>query len=330
MGAGREGDPDAPAEVVVGEGEAAEEPEGTEEAPVAEETMTVASAAAAAFEAGDDAQAVAAATAHIAAALEVEEWAKDERGAVAVDHILYAVGFARDLALECAHAVFLAELAAELLKHVRAGGGEGEAVAHFKSRVAANAASRPARADTLPAGALRAVADFFVRGFFAHYRLHAFLYSRERELDEKTVVRHVERAMIPPAPPLASARTDAEWEEHLEAERARAEAAAAAAEAEARAAAERERLAGRTEEEVVMEKFDLKKKVQWHECRRARRARSPCHSLPPSYCFLRVWSVRPLLRFPSARRAADECACALVPRARPRSPRHWRRRWSTR
>ena len=163
-------------------------PEGALEEDAPAEGGSLAAAAEGAFAAAD-AEAAEAANKLIAAAVGVDEWVIDPRGAAQVENVRYAVGLARDLSLEAPHAAFLAVLADDLLQHAKAGSGEEAAAAMFKRRVAENAAARPARPDTLPAAAVKPVADFFVRGFFAHYKLHAFLFGHERALDQQKVRR---------------------------------------------------------------------------------------------------------------------------------------------
>ena len=189
-----------------------------------------------------------AATAALATSLGIEDHLTDGRAGAKLDFIVNTLSFARDGGFSVAQTHALFDLALLLLKiaaddDVDFTAAEG----YFKNRLVMNVSATPAEGK-FTVDDVKVISAHFASGFFAHFKLFAFMYRRAQALEQHVTKVRVETAVRFPG--LYLSLPEEEHEAKLVARAERAEAARVAKEEEEAAArAEEERARKEAEEE---------------------------------------------------------------------------------
>ena len=181
----------------------------------------------------------------LAESLELRDRTTDSRVGSRVDFIFNALDFARDAGLTPAQTVAVHEVGQAMLDACAAAPGPSfsfaDAESLFQSTILPKVAAEPDReAGQFSITDVRAVSDYFAKGFFQHFSLWRFVWSEEQEMEKHETFKRVEFAY--PARPLPDFLTEEANDARLAKEAEEAEAARIAAEEAAKEAAEAERL----------------------------------------------------------------------------------------
>ena len=204
----------------------------------------------------------------LAEALELRDRTTDARIGSRVDFIFNALDFARDAGLTPAQTVAVHEVGQAMLDACAVDPGPSvvfaDAESLFQSTILPKVAAEPDReGGQFSVTDVRAVSDYFAKGFFQHFSLWRFVWSEEQEMDKHETFKRVEVAF--PARPLPDFLTEQANEERLAKEAEEAEAARVAAEEAAKEAEEAERLR-------LIEEEDAKRKAEEEEYARRKPA----------------------------------------------------------
>ena len=202
----------------------------------------------------------------LAESLELRDRTTDARVGSRVDFIFNALDFARDAGLTPAQTVAVHEVGQAMLDACAPGPSFSFADAEslFQSTILPKVAAEPDReGGQFSVTDVRAVSDYFAKGFFQHFSLWQFVWSEEQETEKHETFKRVEFAF--PARPLPDFLTEEANEERLAKEAEEAEAARVAAEEAAKAAEEAERLR-------LIEEEDAKRKAEEEEYARRKPA----------------------------------------------------------
>ena len=177
----------------------------------------------------------------LAEALELRDRTTDARVGSRVDFIFNALDFARDAGLTPAQTVAVHEVGQAMLDACAVEPGPSfvfaDAESLFQSTILPKVAAEPDReGGQFSVTDVRAVSDYFAKGFFQHFSLWRFVWSEEQEMDKHETFKRVEVAF--PARPLPDFLTEQANEERLAKEAEEAEAARVAAEEAAKEAEE--------------------------------------------------------------------------------------------
>ena len=204
----------------------------------------------------------------LAESLELRDRTTDARVGSRVDFIFNALDFTRDAGLTPAQTVAVHEVGQAMLDACTAAPGPSfsfaDAESLFQSTILPKVAAEPDReGGQFSVTDVRAVSDYFAKGFFQHFSLWQFVWSEEQETEKHETFKRVEFAF--PARPLPDFLTEEANEERLAKEAEEAEAARVAAEEAAKAAEEAERLR-------LIEEEDAKRKAEEEEYARRKPA----------------------------------------------------------
>ena len=204
----------------------------------------------------------------LAESLELRDRTTDARVGSRVDFIFNALDFARDAGLTPAQTVAVHEVGQAMLDECAAAPGPSfsfaDAESLFQSTILPKVAAEPDReGGQFSVTDVRAVSDYFAKGFFQHFSLWQFVWSEEQETEKHETFKRVEFAF--PARPLPDFLTEEANEERLAKEAEEAEAARVAAEEAAKEAEEAERLR-------LIEEEDAKRKAEEEEYARRKPA----------------------------------------------------------
>ena len=204
----------------------------------------------------------------LAESLELRDRTTDARVGSRVDFIFNALDFARDAGLTPAQTVAVHEVGQAMLDACAAAPGPSfsfaDAESLFQSTILPKVAAEPDReGGQFSVTDVRAVSDYFAKGFFQHFSLWRFVWSEEQETEKHETFKRVEFAF--PARPLPDFLTEEANEERLAKEAEAAEAARVAAEEAAKEAEEAERLR-------LIEEEDAKRKAEEEEYARRKPA----------------------------------------------------------
>uniref|UniRef100_A0A7S0PSW7 Uncharacterized protein n=1 Tax=Micromonas pusilla TaxID=38833 RepID=A0A7S0PSW7_MICPS len=204
----------------------------------------------------------------LAESLELRDRTTDSRVGSRVDFIFNALDFARDAGLTPAQTVAVHEVGQAMLDACAAAPGPSfsfaDAESLFQSTILPKVAAEPDReAGQFSITDVRAVSDYFAKGFFQHFSLWRFVWSEEQEMEKHETFKRVEFAY--PARPLPDFLTEEANDARLAKEAEEAEAARIAAEEAAKEAAEAERLR-------LIEEEDARRKAEEEEYARRKPA----------------------------------------------------------
>ena len=204
----------------------------------------------------------------LAESLELRDRTTDSRVGSRVDFIFNALDFARDAGLTPAQTVAVHEVGQAMLDACAAAPGPSfsfaDAESLFQSTILPKVAAEPDReAGQFSITDVRAVSDYFAKGFFQHFSLWRFVWSEEQEMEKHETFKRVEFAY--PARPLPDFLTEEANDARLAKEAEEAEAARVAAEEAAKEAAEAERLR-------LIEEEDARRKAEEEEYARRKPA----------------------------------------------------------
>ena len=204
----------------------------------------------------------------LAESLELRDRTTDARVGSRVDFIFNALDFARDAGLTPAQTVAVHEVGQAMLDACAVEPGPSfvfaDAESLFQSTILPKVAAEPDReGGQFSVTDVRAVSDYFAKGFFQHFSLWRFVWSEEQEMEKHETFKRVECAY--PARPLPDFLTEEANDARLAKEAEEAEAARVAAEEAAKEAAEAERLR-------LIEEEDARRKAEEEEYARRKPA----------------------------------------------------------
>ena len=178
----------------------------------------------------------------LATALGVPDRTTDSRNGSRVDFIFNTLDFARDAGYTPAQTIAVHDIGQAMLNAcVSTATSFADAEALFQSLLLPKVSAEPDReGGQFSVTDVKAVSDYFAKGFFQHFNLWRFVYSEPQELDSHQTLVRLETAF--PARALPDFLTEEADDARRVKEAEEAEAARVAAEEEAAAAAEAERL----------------------------------------------------------------------------------------